>query len=167
MPYSLAVKNKTRAFIDLYGAGIINAIKGTNLFFATVVAQKCLESGYGESSLSKEDFNFGGIKYAPKLTGVIGYSLRDTTEFINGKKVRVKAKFSKFKDAESGIRATIQVLLAERYTTARNTAKTAKEQVLLIAKAGYTTTPPEQYLKALSGIIEATQDYVQIGRVSA
>ena len=26
MPYSLAVKNKTRAFIDLYGAGIINAI---------------------------------------------------------------------------------------------------------------------------------------------
>jgi flagellum-specific peptidoglycan hydrolase FlgJ len=166
MPYSLAVKNKTREFIDLYGAGIINAIKGTNLFFATVVAQKCLESGYGASLLAKEDFNFGGIKYAPKLAGVIGYTVRDTAEYIGGKKVIVKQKFSKFKDAESGIRATIQVLLADRYKNARDNAKTAKEQVLMIARAGYTTTPAEKYLASLSGIIEATQDYVQIGRVT-
>lgn len=167
MPYSLAVKNKTRKFIDLYGDGIVKAIKGTNLFFATIVAQKCLESGYGESSLAREDFNFGGIKCAPKLEGVIGCVSRDTNEFIKGKMVRMKQSFSKFKDSESGIRATIQVLLKDRYKTARETAKTAKEQVFLIAKAGYTTTPAQQYTNALSHIIEATQDYVQIGRVTA
>jgi flagellum-specific peptidoglycan hydrolase FlgJ len=165
MPYSLATRNKTRAFIDAYGAGIVNAIRGTNLFFATVIAQKALESGYGESALSREDFNFGGIKYAPNLAGVVGYSLRDTTEFIGGKRVRVKEKFSKFKDVESGMRATTRVLMADRYKNAREQAKTPEEQVLMIARAGYTTTPAAQYLKLLKGIIEATQDYVKIGRV--
>jgi len=166
MPYSLAVRNRTRKFVDTYGAGIINAIRGTNLFFATVVAQKCLESGYGESALAREDFNFGGIKYAPNLAGVVGFTTRDTTEFVKGRPVRMKQRFSKFKDVESGIRATIRVLLSDRYKNARNNAKNAKEQVLMIARAGYTTTPPQRYLAALSGIIEATQDYVQIGRVS-
>ena len=128
MPYSLAVRNKTRKFIDDYGDGIIKAIKGTNLFFPTIIAQKCLESGYGESELAREDFNFGGIKYAPQIAGVIGFTLRDTTEFIGGKRVRVKEKFSKFKDVESGIRATIRVLLSDRYKNARDKAKTPEER---------------------------------------
>jgi len=140
-------------------------MKGTNLVFPAIIAQKCLESGYGESELAREDFNFGGIKYAPQIAGVIGFTLRDTTEFIGGKRVRVKERFSKFKDVESGIRATIRVLLSDRYKNARDKAKTPEEQVLMIARAGYTTTPPEKYLSALKGIIEATQDYVQLGRV--
>ena len=165
MPYSLAVRKKTRAFIDKYGDGIVKAIKGTGLFFPTVVAQKCLESGYGESSLSVNDYNFGGIKYNPNLPGVIGYVLKDTMEYKGGRKVAVKAKFSKFKDVESGIRATIAVLMNDRYKAARLNAKTPQEQVLMIARAGYTTTPATKYLSSLNGIIEATQDYVQLGRV--
>ena len=163
--YSLATKNATRKFIDTYGKGIALAIKGTNLFFATVVAQKCLESGYGKSGLTKDANNFGGIKYNPALEGVIGYVTKDTAEYISGKKVIVQQKFSKFKDVESGIKATIQVLLKSRYNDARNKPTTPQEQVLMIAKAGYTTTPPEKYLSALSGIIEATQDYKPIGRI--
>jgi hypothetical protein len=53
-----------------------------------------------------------------------------------------------------------------RYANARNNAKTAKEQVLMIAEAGYTTTPPKQYLALLSGIIEAAQDYKGLGRIA-
>lgn len=165
MPYSLAVRNKTRAFVDRYGDGIIKAIKGTGLFFPAVVAQKCLESGYGESSLSKDDFNFGGIKCATSLAGVTGCVMKDTTEYIGGKKRYVKRSFSKFKDAESGIRATIQVLLNDRYKNARLNAKTPIEQVKMIAQAGYTTTPATKYVDSLKGIIEATQDYVQLGRI--
>lgn len=165
MAYSLAVRNRTRAFVDRYGAGIINAIKGTNLFFPAIVAQKCLESGYGESALTREANNFGGIKYAPNLAGVIGYVAKDTTEYIRGRKVRKVEKFSKFKDVESGIRATIRVLMHDRYKNARNLAKTPQEQILMIARAGYTTTPPARYLALLNGIIQATQDYVTIGRI--
>ena len=165
MPYSLAVKKKTRAFVDRYGQGIIKAIKGTGLFFPTVVAQKCLESGYGESSLAMNDFNFGGIKYNPNLPGVIGYVVKDTFEYRGGRKIPVQAKFSKFKDVESGINATITVLKGDRYKDARLNAKTPQEQVLMIARAGYTTTPANTYLSKLKGIIEATQDYVQLGRI--
>ena len=166
MPYSLAVKNRTQQFVKDYGRGIALAIKGTNLFFPAIVAQKALESGWGQSSLTKEANNFGGIKYNPNLSGVTGFVTKDTTEFVRGRRVAVKARFSKFKDVESGIRATIQVLLLDRYKNARNLAKTPEEQILMIARAGYTTTPPERYLSSMQGIIEATQDLTGLGRIS-
>ena len=164
--YSLAVKNSTKEFVDKYGKGVALAIRGTGLFFPAVIAQKALESGWGRSGLTKEANNFGGIKYNPNLSGVVGFVTKDTTEYVGGKKVFVKEKFSKFKDVESGIRATIQVLLGDRYKDARLNAKTPEEQVLMIAKAGYTTTPPQKYLSSLKGIIEATQDYSGLGRIS-
>jgi flagellum-specific peptidoglycan hydrolase FlgJ len=164
--YSLAVKNSTKEFVDTYGKGIALAIKGTGLFFPTVIAQKALESGWGRSGLTKEANNFGGIKYNPNLSGVIGFVTKDTTEYVGGKKVFIKQKFSKFKDIESGVRATIQVLMLDRYKEARLKAKTPEEQVLMIAKAGYTTAPPQKYLSSLKGIIEATQDYSGLGRIS-
>lgn len=164
--YGIATRNRTRRFIDDYGKGLALAIKGTNLFFATVVAMKCLESGYGESGLTREANNFGGIKYNPRIEGVIGYVEKDTAEYIRGRRVIQRLKFSKFKDVESGIKATIRVLLLNRYKNARDNAKTPQEQVLMIARAGYTTTPPQRYLSSLAGIIAATQDYKPIGRVS-
>jgi flagellum-specific peptidoglycan hydrolase FlgJ len=163
--YSLAVKNKTTQFIKDYGRGIAQAIKGTGLFFPTIVAQKALESGWGTSSLTKEANNFGGIKYAPNLPGVIGFVTKDTTEYVRGRRVNVKARFSKFKDVESGIRATITVLLNDRYKNARLNAKTPEEQVLMIVRAGYSTTPAQKYLASLQGIIEATQDLTGLGRI--
>ena len=165
MAYSLAVKNKTKWFVDTYGDGIAKAIKGTNLYFPTVVAQKALESGWGESSLAKNDFNFGGIKCAPNLSGVVGCVTKDTTEYIGGRKRFVKRSFSKFKDVEAGIRATVEVLMKDRYADARKKATSAKDQVLRIANSGYTTTPATKYLSSLSGIIEATQDYTGLGRI--
>ena len=163
--YSLAVKNRATQFIKDYGKGIAQAIRGTGLFFPAIVAQKALESGWGTSGLTKEANNFGGIKYNPNLQGVTGFVIKDTTEYVRGKKVVVKEKFSKFKDVESGIRATIKVLMGERYKNARLKAKTPEEQILMIARAGYTTTPPQKYLNSLVGIIEATQDLTALGRI--
>jgi flagellum-specific peptidoglycan hydrolase FlgJ len=165
MAYSLATRNATRDFLKEYGAGIAKAVTNTNLFFPAIVAQKALESGWGRSGLAKEANNFGGIKYAPNLSGVVGFVTKDTTEYVRGKKVKVQAKFSKFKDVESGIRATIQVLMGSRYKDAREKAKTPQEQILMIARAGYTTTPPQKYLDSLNGIIEATQDATGLGRI--
>jgi flagellum-specific peptidoglycan hydrolase FlgJ len=163
--YSLAVKNKTKWFIDTYGEGIAKAIKGTNLFFPAVVAQKALESGWGQSSLTKLHNNWGGIKCAPKLAGAVGCVKMDTTEWKGGRKYKTVQSFTKFSDVASGIKATTSVLMADRYANARNNAKTAKEQVLMIAKAGYTTTPASKYLASMSDIIEAAQDYKGLGRI--
>lgn len=164
--YSAAVEKKTKFFVTNYGKGIVNAIKGTGLFFPTVVAMKALESGWGESQLTRTANNFGGIKYNPNLPGVVGAVTMDTTEFVRGKRIAVKKQFSKFKDVESGFRATINVLLLDRYKNARLKAKTPEEQVIMIVQAGYSTTPPKLYLSKLQGIIEATQDLTGLGRIS-
>lgn len=163
--YGLGTYNATKTFIKNYGVGVANAIKGTGLFFPSVIAQSALESGYGKSIPTGSN-NFGGIKYNPSLPGVIGYVTEDTTEYKNGKKIYTKAQFAKFKDVESGFKAHIDVLLGDRYKTARLTAKTPEEQILMIAKAGYTTTNPITYLNSMKGIIEASRDIAQIGRIS-
>lgn len=156
---------KVRFFLSKFGSGIINAIKGTNLFFPAVVAQSILESGYGRN-IPTDSNNFGGIKYNPSLNGVIGYVLSDTAEVVNGRKIIVpNTKFSKFSDVETGFKAHIQVLLSSRYDNARK-AKSPEEQILLIAKSGYTSTPPNDYLKSMQGNINRVRDKTKIAKVN-
>lgn len=166
MPYSKAVKDKTKWFIDTYGEGIAQAIKGTGLYFPAVIAQKALESGWGNSELSRLHNNWGGIKCAPKLEGAVGCVKMDTTEWTkSGKKYATKQNFTKFRDTKSGFKAHMQVLMADRYKNARDNAKSAKEQIKMIAAAGYTTGKPNEYLSSMAGIIEAAQDYSGLGRI--
>jgi len=164
--FSSATKDKTKKFIENYGIGIAKSIADTGLFFPAVVAQSCLESGYGESGLTKEANNFGGIKYNPNLEGVVGFVVRDTSEYVNGVKRSMQQKFSKFKDVASGFKAHIQVLMSDRYKNARENATSPEEQILMIAKAGYTTTPPNKYLNGLQSIIDASRSISELGRIS-
>jgi hypothetical protein len=76
----------TKEFIKKYGIGVANSIKGTGLYFPAVIAQSALESGYGKS-IPEGSNNFGGIKYNPNIHS--GYIVADTTEFVNGKKVKI------------------------------------------------------------------------------
>lgn len=153
---------KVRYFVSKYGEGIAKAIKGTNLFFPAVVAQSITESGYGRS-IPKNSNNFAGIKYNPNIHS--GYVLADTSEFVNGKKVYIKAKFAKFTDVAEGFKAHVSVLMADRYKNARNTAKSPEEQITMIAKAGYTTTPPSKYLSAMKGNINRVRDKYKLAKI--
>ena len=165
--YSQAVKDKTKWFIDKYGEGIAQAIKGTGLYFPAVIAQQALETGWGNSDLTRLYNNWGGIKCSPNLEGAVGCVKMDTTEWTkSGKKYATKQSFTKFRDTKSGMKAHLQVLMADRYANARNNAKSAKEQIKMIAQAGYTTGSPSEYLAGMSGIIEAAQDYTGLGRIS-
>ncbi len=154
---------KARYFIYLYGEAIAKAIKGTGLFFSGIVAMKITESGYGRN-IPKDSFNFGGVKYNPNIHE--DFVLADTSEIINNKRVFVKAKFAKFKDAEDGIRRNIAVLLGDRYKKARLEAKSPEEQILKIAEAKYTTTPPKQYLKSMQGTINRVRKKTGFGRIN-
>lgn len=153
---------KVRYFLYLYGEGIAKAIKGTNLYFPAIAALKITESGYGRN-IPANSFNFGGVKYNPNIHS--DYVLADTSEIVNEKRVFVKAKFAKFPSAEEGIKQNIKVLLADRYKTARENAKSPEEQILAIAKAGYTTTPAQQYLKLMSGNIKRVAKKTGFGKI--
>ncbi len=153
---------KVRYFLYLYGEGIAKAIKGTNLYFPAIAALKITESGYGRN-IPANSFNFGGVKYNPNIHS--DYVLADTSEIVSGKRVFVKAKFAKFPSAEEGIKQNIQVLLADRYKAARENAKSPEEQILAIAKAGYTTTPAQQYLNLMSGNIKRVAKKTGFGKI--
>jgi len=153
---------KVRYFIYLYGDGIARGIKGTGLFFSAITALKILESGYGRN-IPLNSFNFGGVKYNPNIHE--DFVLSDTSEIVNGKRVFIKAKFAKFKDAEDGIKKNIAVLLGDRYKKARLNARSPEEQIKLIAQAGYTTTPSTSYLKLMQGNIDRVRKKTGFGRI--
>ena len=161
--YGIATYNATKKFIKEYGSGIANAIKGSGIFFSVAIGQKAYESGYGKKIPAGSN-NFGGIKYAPNLKGVVGYVLQDTTEYINGKKVNIKQKFSKFATVEDGIAGYVQVLKNPRYAKALQ-AKTPYEQLLEIAKAGYSTNKPKAYADSIYPLVEAARDIAQLGKL--
>ncbi|NBX27477.1 MAG: hypothetical protein EBR55_04385 [Chitinophagia bacterium] len=154
---------KVRYFVAKYGEGIARAIKGTNLFFPAVVAQSITESSYGRSELTSKANNFGGIKYNPNIHS--GYIVADTTEFVNGKRVKTTAKFAKFSDVAEGFKSHVNVLMADRYKNARNLAKTPEQQILMFAKEGYTTTPPNTYLNSMKGNINRVRDKYKISKI--
>jgi flagellum-specific peptidoglycan hydrolase FlgJ len=157
-------KKRMKDFIDKYGFGIAKSITNTGLFFPAVVAQSAWESGYGDK-IPPNSNNFGGIKYTPNLPNVVGYVEADTTEYVRGKEVAVKQKFAKFKDVASGFEAHKQVLMNSRYADARLNAKTPEEQLEMIVKAGYSTTPPKLYVSRIQSLINAARDYSKLGRV--
>ena len=154
---------KVRYFVAKYGEGIARAIKGTNLFFPAIIAQSITESGYGRSELTSKANNFGGIKYNPKIHS--DYIFADTTEFLNGKRVKITARFAKFSDVAEGFKSHVNVLMADRYKNARNLAKTPEEQITMFAKAGYTTTPPKTYLDSMKGNINRVRDKYKISKI--
>lgn len=162
--YSPFLYQRIKKFTDTYGLGIGNLIKGTGLFFPAVVAQSAYESGYGER-IPQGSNNFGGIKYNPNLEGVVGYVETDTVEYVRGKRVVMKQRFAKFKDVESGFRGHVRVLMLDRYKDARLLAKNPVEQLLMIAKAGYSTKNPTAYANALKPLVQAVTDYKKIGRI--
>jgi flagellum-specific peptidoglycan hydrolase FlgJ len=154
---------KVRYFVAKYGEGIARAIKGTNLFFPAIIAQSITESGYGRSELTSKANNFGGIKYNPKIHS--DYIFADTTEFLNGKRVKITARFAKFSDVAEGFKSHVNVLMADRYKNARNLAKSPEEQILMFAKAGYTTTPAKEYLDSIKGNINRVRDKYKFSKI--
>ena len=73
-------------------------------FAKRLTTQDILESNWGQSSLSK-DFNFGGIK---DFSG--NGAVKDTTEVVNGKSVKVKQPFRKFANIDEYVNYKINLV---------------------------------------------------------
>ena len=73
-------------------------------FAKRLTTQDILESNWGQSSLSK-DFNFGGIK---DFSG--NGTVKDTTEVVDGKSVKVKQPFRKFANIDEYVNYKINLV---------------------------------------------------------
>jgi len=154
---------KVRYFLFKYGKDFADALKGTNLFYAGVVAQSIGETGYGRSNLAMYANNFGGVKYVASVHP--DFYQTKTTEYIKGKKVSTIAKFAKFSTALDGVKNHVDTLLKPIYAKARLNAKSPEEQIKMIVEAGYATMNPTTYVNQIKGNIRRIQNKVPIGKV--
>jgi hypothetical protein len=162
--YSEYTKQQIQAFFDHYGPAIIEGITDSGLFFPAVIAQLSMESKWGTSSPGN---NFAGIKATGSIFSSGSQSL-DTTEYIGGKRVPVKQKFATYADFSLFMKDYVRVLKLDRYVNAGvYLAQNPYDQILAIAKGGYSTADPKRYLNDCRGRIDAALDIYKFGKISS
>lgn len=139
-------------FIDKFGDIAKRAVKGSGLFPSVALAQAILESGNGNSTLSKLHNNFFGIKADKSWTGKT--ALMKTTEYIGGKPVTIEAKFRKYELPESSfLDRTLFLKQMKRYKNAGVfVAGNPFHQAEALQRAGYATDP--KYAELLGSLIK-------------
>lgn len=119
-----------------------------NLYPSLMVAQALLESYYGQSTLTQEANNLFGIK---SFDGK-GYVI-DTTEYINGRQVTVKAVFKRYNNLMESLEDYAYFLNTPRYANVhRSIAKNGLEAARNVQRDGYATDPI--YAKSLIEVIK-------------
>jgi mannosyl-glycoprotein endo-beta-N-acetylglucosaminidase len=114
-----------------------------------IVAQLCLESGYGKSSLTSKYFNFGGIKQLKNKP----YVSLLTTECKNGVCKKVYQNFAIFKDATEGLTVQAEIYANRNFKKYLNKTSNPYEYVKLLQSGTikYATSP--NYVKDVSNVI--------------
>lgn len=102
------------------------------------IAQACIESKFGTCDLSPY-FNFFGMKWTSKCG--CEYTEKMTTEYIDGKPVRVKAKFRAYKSYDEGIEGYYKFITGYKRYKNLIGCKDAREACTLIQQDGWATSP--------------------------
>lgn len=142
-----------KAFIREIGPIAKEVDREFDLLPSITIAQACLESDYGQSSLSQKYNNLFGVKgNNPNTSAVL-----TTKEYVKGKWVVVKARFQIYDSYEASIRAHAR--LFQKGTTWNKqqyqhvlTAKNYRKQAHALVQDGYATDP--NYAGKLIKLIE-------------
>lgn len=125
-------------FIDAFASDAIESQRQTGVPASVTLAQAILESGRGESGLSRDAKNFFGIKGE----GPAGHVIMPTREVLGGKSVMVNAKFRKYNTAAESFADHGRFFLDnKRYRTAIEHKEDAHRFAVEIQRAGYATDP--------------------------
>ncbi|WP_099188509.1 glycoside hydrolase family 73 protein [Tepidibacter mesophilus] len=148
-------------FINKILPKALEGLKKYNILPSITIAQAILESNWGKSSLSMKFNNLFGIKARSNTRKAANMK---TTEYINGKKLNVTAKFKSYDTFIDSI-SDHNILLGEakRYERVRN-SKDYKEAAMALQKCGYATDP--KYPDKLIKIIEQYKLYEYDNEVS-
>ena len=103
-----------------------------------IIAQACLESGWGKSKLSETYHNYFGLKCGSKWTGKSVY-LTTQEEYKTGTKTTIKDAFRMYDSMEDGIRGYFEFIQLERYHNLRGITD-PKRYLETIKADGYATS---------------------------
>jgi len=117
---------------------------------SVTIAQAILESGWGQSKLAQEANNFFGVKAKQGED----YAEFSTTEFLNGRKKEVMARFARYSSPVESFRAHAALLSTlPRYKPAMACAHDPGAFAKQIQLCGYSTNP--SYAESLIAVIRA------------
>lgn len=116
------------------------------------LAQACLETGYGSSSLMVKAHALFGIKATKSWKGKV-YSSK-TREVYNSILQTVSAVFRAYDTVSDSVRDYFKLISGKRYSKAL-TAKTVEDAIKIIASSGYATDPSYS-----DKVIKIYKDYI-------
>ena len=108
------------------------------LVVSSIIAQACLESGYGTSILGYKYHNYFGMKCGSSWKGK-SVNLDTREEYNIGQITDIKANFRVYDNMENGVAGYFNFISSSRYANLK-TAKTPKEYLELIKSDGYATS---------------------------
>ena len=105
---------------------------------SAIIAQACLESGYGTSTLSYKFFNHFGLKCGSSWKG--GQYNSKTQEYIEGTYVTLTDNFRTYATFEEGVKGYFDFIQYSRYVNLVG-ARNPEEYLIKIVNDGYCTDP--------------------------
>ena len=103
-----------------------------------IIAQACLESGWGKSKLSATYHNYFGLKCGSKWTGK-SVNLTTKEEYTPGTKTTIRDAFRVYDSMEDGIKGYFEFIQLERYHNLRGITD-PKKYLETIKADGYATS---------------------------
>ena len=103
-----------------------------------IIAQACIESAYGTSSLGYKYHNYFGMKCGSSWTGR-SVNLSTKEEYKAGTLTSIKANFRVYDSMDAGVKGYFEFISAKRYFNLK-TATTAEDYLQKIKADGYATS---------------------------
>lgn len=105
---------------------------------SAIIAQACLESAYGTSSLGYKYHNYFGMKCGSSWTGK-SVNLTTKEEYTTGTLTTIKDNFRVYDSMEAGVKGYFDFISKTRYQNLKN-ATSSKNYIELIKADGYATS---------------------------
>jgi flagellum-specific peptidoglycan hydrolase FlgJ len=122
-----------------------------------MVAQMCLESGYGLTPVAKNYNNFSGIR---NLSGKVPFAIGASPD---------KNKYAIYPSPQAYFKGHVAVVTKDRYKAqGALTATTPEAQLMAIANGGYCADPkaPKDYFNAINPILQKVKKmYPTTGKI--
>ena len=124
-------------------------------FISAIVAQACLESNFGRSTLSRRYNNFFGMKCGNGWKGK-SVNMRTREEYVKGTMTNIKDYFRVYDSIEEGIKGYFAFIGTKRYANLKN-ATSPNDFFTLLKADGWATD--YSYVSKLNSIYETFHLY--------
>ena len=135
----MASSAQQKQFIEIIGPIIQEEAKARGYKVCSpIIAQACIESAYGTSSLGYRWHNYFGMKAGSSWKGK-SVNLKTKEEYTVGTLTTIRDNFRAYDDMASGVSGYFDFINTKRYANLKD-ASTPREYLELIKKDGYATS---------------------------